>query len=445
MKTAEVYNWSRYPRVLANQYSFTRVSELQQLLQQLPTLIARGSGLSYGDASLSGEVVSTLRFNKMLNFNNEAGIIRCESGVTLDELLQVIVPAGWFLPVTPGTKFITLGGAVAADVHGKNHHKEGSFSRYIKSITVMGSDGEIVECSASKNQELFHLTCGGMGLTGIILEVELELKKTTTSMITQKNIAANNLDEMLDALRNYSHYTYSVAWIDCLSGGKNMGRGALMVGEHTVLDELPKSLRKQPLRLHTKPRLNIPFEMPSFLLNSITTGIFNDAYFSLMKLRNKEFLTHYDKFFYPLDFILHWNLLYGKPGFLQYQFVVPFDGGDSALKIILKKITESKSASFLAVLKVMGEAEHPLSFGMPGYTLALDFPVSQQLFLLLEELDAVVAAHGGKLYLAKDARMKQKVFSQSYAQYDEVKTKLKKYKGHVKFESLLSQRLSLTS
>jgi decaprenylphospho-beta-D-ribofuranose 2-oxidase len=445
MKTTEVYNWSRYPRVLANQHSFTRVSELRDLLKRVPSLIARGSGLSYGDASLSGEVVSTLRFNKMLRFNRAAGVIRCESGVTLDEILQVIVPAGWFLPVTPGTKFITLGGAVAADVHGKNHHKEGSFSHYVKSLTIMGADGKITECSATKNQELFHLTCGGMGLTGVILEIEIELKKIESSLITQKNVPANNLQQLLDELRNYNHHTYSVAWIDCLSGGKNMGRGVLMIGEHALLNELPQSMHKQPLRLHTKPRLNVPFEMPSLMLNSITTRLFNNVYFNLKKLRDGRFFTHYDKFFYPLDFILHWNLLYGKPGFLQYQFVIPFDGGDRALHVILKKITESKLASFLAVLKVMGEAEHPLSFGMPGYTLALDFPISQQLFPLLEELDAVVADHGGKLYLAKDARMKQKVFSQSYAQYNEVKSKLKKYNGHVKFESFLSQRLSLTS
>ena len=445
MKNCEIYNWTGYPRIQANLYSFSKISELQEILSQVPMLIARGAGLSYGDASLSDEIISTVKFNKLLSFDKSAGIIRCESGATLDELLQVIVPAGWFLPVTPGTKFITVGGAVAADVHGKNHHKEGSFTQYVTSITLIGPDGNIALCNAQTNPELFHVTCGGMGLTGLILEVEFQLKKIETSMIHQKNIIVRNLDEMLNRLEENHQSTYSVAWLDCLSRGQTMGRGVVMLGEHARLEQLSSKQKKHSLRLHKKSSFRIPFMMPSALLNSITSGWFNSLYFHSRKIRTKDFLSHYDTFFYPLDFIQQWNRLYGKAGFLQYQFVVPLDRGKQAMHMILKKISDSNLASFLGVLKIMSDTEHTLSFGMLGYTLALDFPLAPKLFPLLEELDRLVADHGGKVYLAKDARMKQPLFDVFYPRAAEVRTHLNKFTGVSKFQSHLSQRLSIVS
>lgn len=429
----------------AQLHTFRTHEELRQLLAQVPRLITRGAGLSYGDASLGNHILSTRHFNKMLAFDKEKGAIRCESGVTLDELLKVIVPAGWFLPVTPGTKFITMGGAVASDVHGKNHHKEGSIGRYVTEISLMLANGEVVTCSRGENRDLFHATCGGMGLTGVVLEVELQLKKIETSSIYQKNIIAKDLKELIRLLRENNDWTYSVAWVDCLSTGKNMGRGVLMLGEHANLIDLPKNERYEPLRVHTDPRLRVPFVAPSFLLNQLSIGVFNYLFNLKHVLTAKEFVVHYDKFFYPLDFVKGWNHLYGKRGFLQYQFVIPFENGEQALTDILNRICQSKLASFLSVLKLLGESEHSIAFPMPGFTLSLDLPIAPRLFPLLEELDQIVAENKGRLYLAKDARMKSDTFAKGYPAIQQFKDLLQHTGANAKFESALSKRLSINA
>lgn len=437
-----VQNWNRYPTIKACVRSFRTQEELRSILQMTPKLIARGAGLSYGDASLAPCILSTLKFNKIIAFDRSTGTVKCESGMTLDELLQVIVPAGWFLPVTPGTKFITLGGAVAADVHGKNHHQEGSFGRYVDSLTVMLANGDIVTCNKTQNADIFHATCGGMGLSGIILEVDLRLKKIETSFIVQKNLIARNITELLDLLKENSLVTYSVAWIDCLASGKNLGRGVLMLGEHARVEEIPLKYKSRPLLPHSRSRLNVSFDMPRFLLNSFSIGVFNSLYFHWHTLAREKFFVHYDKFFYPLDFILHWNRLYGKSGFLQYQFAIPSVHQDHALIKIIKLISGSRLASFLGVLKILGPSDHLLSFGMNGYTLALDFPVTDKLFFLLDELDQVVVEHGGRIYLAKDARMKTNVFEKGYPSRERFREVVKQCSDD-KFESLLSKRLAI--
>lgn len=443
-KVSQISNWSRYPVVGAQVHHFRTPEELKGLLNQIPKLIPRGSGLSYGDASLSDHILSTSHFNKMLAFDEEAGIIRCESGVTLDELLKVIAPAGWFLPVTPGTKFITMGGAVAADVHGKNHHKEGSIGRYVTELSIMLANGEVAICSPRENSELFHATCGGMGLTGVVLEVELRLKKIETSYIYQKNIIATNLAELIRLLREHNDWTYSVAWVDCLSTGKSMGRGVLMLGEHANLIELKQKDRYEPLQVHSDPKLKVPFAAPGFILNRFSIGAFNYLFNLKHVVSDKEFVVHYDKFFYPLDFVKGWNHLYGKRGFLQYQFVIPFENGEQAMAEILNRICQSKLASFLSVLKLLGESEHSIAFPMPGFTLSLDLPISPKLFPLLEELDTIVAANNGRLYLAKDARMKSATFEKGYPSIKEFKDLLQTSGANSKFESALSKRLSIS-
>ncbi len=444
-KISQIYNWSRYPVIGAQLHTFRTHEELKQLLATVPKLITRGSGLSYGDASLANHILSTSHFNKMLEFDEEAGIIRCESGVTLDELLKVIVPAGWFLPVTPGTKFITMGGAVAADVHGKNHHKEGSIGRYVTELSLMLANGDVVTCNRHENSELFHATCGGMGLTGVILEVELRLKKVETSAIYQKNLIARNLTELIQLLRENNDWTYSVAWIDCLSTGKNMGRGVLMLGEHARLIDLPQHERYEPYKVHTDPKLKVPFAAPSFVLNRFSIGAFNYLFNLKHMVGKKEFVVDYDKFFYPLDFVKGWNHLYGKRGFLQYQFVIPFENGEKALAEILNRICQSKLASFLSVLKLLGESDNSIAFPMPGFTLSLDLPVSARLFPLLEELDTIVAANNGRLYLAKDARMNSQTFEKGYPGVKQFKDLLQTSGANAKFESALSKRLSIST
>jgi decaprenylphospho-beta-D-ribofuranose 2-oxidase len=423
-------------------YTFRTIRELKEFMQGTRSFITRGAGLSYGDASLAPVILSTIKFNKILSFDREQGCIRCEAGVTLEDLLKVIVPAGWFLPVVPGTKYITVGGAVAADVHGKNHHKDGSFTRYVSSLALMVNSGEVVTCSRGKNTEIFHSTCGGMGLTGVILEAVIHLTKVKTAYVVQKNIIAPNLGALTSLLKKHASATFSVAWVDCLASGSNLGRGVLMLGEYAQVDDLRPADREFPLKVHKRARLKVPLTMPSFMLNSFTVGAFNAAFYWKHQLMKKEFPIHYDKFFFPLDFIRDWNRLYGQRGFLQYQFVIPFEGAEVALIEILRQISKSRLASFLSVLKLLGPGEHPLSFAMPGYTLALDFPVAPKLFPLLDELDKIVAAAGGRIYLAKDSRMKLDTFKGGYPEV----AHLRRHVGDIKdpkFGSLLSERLSI--
>ena len=440
-KAKPVSNWGRYPVIDARSYTFRTVDELRSFVGGTPRFITRGSGLSYGDASLAPVILSTLKFNKILEFDRENGYIRCESGVTLDDLLRVIVPAGWFLPVVPGTKYITVGGAVAADVHGKNHHKDGSFNKYVSSISVMGTSGQVIQCSRESNPELFHSTCGGMGLTGVILEAGIHLTKVKTAYIVQKNIVAKDLGALISLLKESNSATFSVAWVDCLASGSQLGRGVVMLGEYAQVDDLELADREFPLKVHKKARLGVPFSMPSFLLNGMTIGAFNYFFFKKHQWSKREFAVHYDKFFFPLDFICNWNRLYGSRGFLQYQFVIPFNDGERVMKEILVLISKSRLASFLSVLKLLGPGEHPMSFAMPGYTLALDFPISERLFSMLDALDKIVAAAGGRIYLAKDSRMKLETFQGGYPGAVQLQDQLRD-KDH-KFGSMLSERLSI--
>lgn len=441
-KARKVQNWGRYPAVNAEVFSFRNITELKQFVSSTSRFITRGSGLSYGDASLAPVILSTLRYNKILAFNKAEGIIRCESGVTLSELLKVVVPAGWFLPVVPGTKNITVGGAVAADVHGKNHHVEGSFTRYVSQLSLLMHNGDVLDCSREENSETFHSTCGGMGLTGVVLDVEIRLKKVTTAYVTQRNMVVPNLRKLIEGLKANEQSTYSVAWVDCLASGKDLGRGVVMLGEHAQVDDLPLRDREFPLKLHKKAKLRIPIDMPSFLLNGLTIGAFNSLYYHFHRMARKEFTAHYDSFFFPLDFMLDWNKLYGKRGMLQYQFVIPFGDGEAVLSRILAKISKSRMASFLSVLKLLGPGEHPLSFPMPGYTLAMDFPVTEQLFPLLNELDKIVAGAGGRIYLAKDSRMNLETFANGYPEISRFRALLAEKAG-IKFGSLQSERLSI--
>jgi FAD/FMN-containing dehydrogenase len=335
-----------------------------------------------------------------------------------------------------------VGGAVAADVHGKNHHKDGSFNRHVSSLAVMGNSGDVVSCSRESNVDVFHATCGGMGLTGVILEAGIHLTKVKTAHIMQRNIIARDLATLTSLLKTHESATFSVAWVDCMAKGTNLGRGVVILGEYAQVDELRPPDREFPLRIHKPARIKVPFTMPTFLLNSFTVGAFNSAFYRKQQWTRKEFPVHYDGFFFPLDFIRNWNRLYGKRGFLQYQFVVPFAGGEAALREILAMISKSRLASFLSVLKLLGPGEHPLSFAMPGYTLALDFPLSPALFPLLDELDKRVAACGGRIYLAKDSRMKLETFNNGYPQVARIREQVKDIKDS-KFGSLLSERLSI--
>ena len=436
-----ISNWGNYPVIQSNEQSFSLVSELEEKLSKSEEVIARGMGRCYGDASLAKNVFSTLKFNHLLGFDSSTGLIELEAGITLESILDFVVPQGWFLPVTPGTKYITVGGAIASDVHGKNHHVEGCFSKHVLEMDVMIDSGEILTCSPTQNIDLFHATAGGMGLTGIITRVKFQLKKIETAYIKQKMIKAKNLNEIIELLDKYSSYTYSVAWIDCLKSGEGFGRSILMLGEHAKVEDLPESLQKSPLKLPKKKLLTLPFYLPSFLLNKLTVSIFNFLYYNKMFKREINNVVSYEPFFYPLDAIQHWNRGYGKKGFVQYQFVLPLESREGLVEI-LKKISSNGHASFLAVLKIFGEDESLISFPMKGYTLALDLPVRKNLFPFLDELDELVLQYKGRIYLSKDARMQSKMFFETYPNAQKFVSILGKYNPS-KFISLQSKRLQI--
>lgn len=440
----QIANWGNYPVMESDERSFTCNDQLQQLVKEDEHFIARGNGRCYGDGSLAGKTISTLKFDKVLSFDVTKGIFECESGITLDQVLEIIVPQGWFLPVTPGTKLITIGGAVASDVHGKNHHVDGSFSNHIIEMDVVPESGKIITCSPATYTDLFHATCGGMGLTGIITRVKFSLKKIETSYIRQKQVKAKNLEEILQLFDEYKDYTYSVAWIDCLSKGKDFGRSILILGEHATAKELNHQHNKQPLALPKKKEITFPFNLPSWMLNAFTVKAFNFLYYNKNYKRVMDSVVPYEPFFYPLDAILHWNRGYGKKGFVQYQFVLPLQARQGLIEI-LQKISEAGLGSFLAVLKVFGRQDSIISFPMEGYTLALDFPVRKGLFTFLDELDKIVLKYGGRLYMSKDARMKPDILEAGYPSLPQFKSIIKKYNPNRKIVSVQSERLHLTN
>jgi decaprenylphospho-beta-D-ribofuranose 2-oxidase len=438
----QIANWGNYPIVESNELCFSFDSEVKELVKKEKNFIARGNGRCYGDASLAATTIQTLKYDKILSFDTQNGIIECQSGVMLDVILEVVVPRGWFLPVTPGTKFITVGGAIASDVHGKNHHVDGSFSRHVLEMDVLLPDGKAVTCSPSTNTDLFWATCGGMGLTGVITRAKFDLKKIESSYIKQKQIKASNLEEVLHLFDEFKEYTYSVAWIDCLKKGKHFGRSILILGEHAALDQLDDEKRKSPLALPKKKKITFPFQLPSFILNSLTVKAFNFLYYSKNLKREINNIVSYEPFFYPLDAILHWNRGYGKKGFVQYQFVLPIESKQGLIEI-LQRISDKGLGSFLAVLKVFGDQNDLISFPMRGYTLALDFPVRKGLFEFLNELDKIVLQYGGRLYLSKDARMESETFWTSYNNAKKFQEIIKIYNPQGLISSDQSRRLQI--
>lgn len=442
----EITNWGKYPVEEANEFVFDSEASLKSVLGSPghKPWIARGSGRCYGDASLGPNIVSTLHYTNILEFNKEKGEIYCEAGVTLEELIDVILPAGFFLPVTPGTKFITVGGAVASDIHGKNHHKEGSFSAHVTAMEIYAADGNVYTATRTQNADLFEATCGGMGLTGIILRVRFTLKKIESAYIKQVTARARNLDEIFDLFEEHRSMTYSMSWIDCFQKGNKLGRSIMYAGEHATVADLDEKKRKQPLYLAPKKKLTVPFNLPSITLNPLSIRAFNFLYFNKSPKNRHIGLIDYDTFFYPLDVINHWNRMYGKAGFVQYQFVLPLDVSKKGLTEILNRINNKNMGSFLAVLKLFGKQDDLISFPMEGYTLALDFAVRKGLFEFLDELDKVVMDLGGRIYLSKDARMKSDFFWKSYPKVNRFAEIVRKYNPHATFASTQSDRLQLT-
>jgi decaprenylphospho-beta-D-ribofuranose 2-oxidase len=414
----QIANWGNYPVIESNEESFAFQEQLQELLSMNEPFIARGNGRCYGDASLANTTISTLKFDKILSFDKKTGIFECQSGLMLDQILEVAVPCGWFLP--------------------------GSFSNHLLEMDIVLVSGKTITCSLEINHDLFEATCGGMGLTGIISRVKFQLKKIETSYIRQKQIKAANLEELIKLFDEYRGYTYSVAWIDCLKKGPYFGRSILILGEHAGLEDLDEKRRRDPLRLPQKKHINFPVNLPSWVLNVYTVKTFNFFYYSKNFKKEINNIIGYEPFFYPLDVILHWNRGYGKNGFVQYQFVLPLEAKNGLVEI-LNRISNKGLGSFLAVLKIFGKQESIISFPREGYTLALDFPVKAGLLEFLDELDQIVLQYGGRLYLSKDARMKPEMLQHGYPDLKKFKDIVMKYNPDGKIHSILSDRLFLTT
>lgn len=410
--------WGRFPR-LDCRVSRPRSAEDVRAQLSAGSLIARGNGRAYGDSAMNPVGTIDMRgLNRMLAFDPAAGQLTAEAGVLLGDVIDTFLPRGWFPAVTPGTKFVTIGGAIAADVHGKNHRRDGSFRAFVDWLEVMGADGEVRRCSRTENAQLFDWTLGGMGLTGVVIRAAFRLRAVESAWIRQTTIAAPNLAAAMEGLESGSSAAYAVAWIDCLSRGRALGRSIITLGEHAAVADLPPDRREAPFHTPRKRRLTVPLDAPSFTINGATVRLFNAVYYRKGAMGAGISLVDWDTYFYPLDAILRWNRMYGRRGFAQFQCALPLASAREGLEALLAAISSAGQGSFLTVLKRLGPQQSAFSFPMEGYTLAIDFPVNRRSLELMSELDRITIDHGGRFYLAKDSRMSAETLRRSDPRVD---------------------------
>jgi FAD/FMN-containing dehydrogenase len=409
-----IASWGRYPKA-AHQYVHKPAwnDQVPEILGRAApgSLLPHGLGRSYGDSCLNDgrDLIDCRRLNRILGFDEKSGMVRCESGVSLSEVIDVFLPRGWFLPVTPGTRFVTVGGAIANDVHGKNHHRAGTFGAHVRQIALHRSHDGLVICNSEQNPEMLRATVGGLGLTGVIAWADIQLKQVAGPWMDIELVPFHSIDSFLDLSRESDgRFEYTVAWLDCFAG-KNV-RGIFFRGNHAAE-------RGGEVRRRRGPKL--PFALPGVMLNRYSIKAFNAAYYKMHSARKGASVVPYDSFFYPLDSIGQWNLLYGRQGFLQYQCVIP-ESNVEAIGELLNRIARSGMGSFLGVLKQFGTAPPVglLSFPRPGITVALDFAMrGERTLTLMRSLDEVIQQSGGALYPAKDARMSPALFEASFPRW----------------------------
>ena len=434
----ELAGWGRHP---VDRARVDRSGELELPPGDEP-VIARGLGRAYGDAAMPGApgglVLECVRADRILAFEGDTGRLTCEAGLSLAEVLRVFVPRGWFPPVTPGTKFVTVGACVACDVHGKNHHRDGSFGRFVERLVLITADGRRVECGPALERELFLATVGGMGLTGLIVEVTLKLRRVESPWIVLETVGVEGLEAMLAGLkRSADDWPYTVGWIDCLARDRAVGRGVLMRGRHAT--PMEAAGRRWPRGLP----LRVPVDAPEWLLNPLFMRGFNYLYYRLHGGSLRRRVVSYDRFFYPLDAVGGWNRLYGRRGFLQYQCVLPRAAGPRPVATLLERLGVAGAASFLAVIKDCGPASDAyLSFPMEGTTLALDLPNRGAVTeALVHDLNRTVIEHGGRVYLAKDAVTRAEDFARMMPRLAEWRAVRDRWDPGHRFRSAQSVRL----
>ncbi len=424
-------------------------AQVAGLLQAPPPrgVIARGLGRSYNNAAQNGGglVISSAGLRRISSLDAGGGLVTCEAGVSLEQLMVAGLPHGWFVPVSPGTRQVTVGGAIAADVHGKNHHVAGSFARHVRSFDLLTPGGEVRVVTPEASPELFWATAGGMGLTGIILRATIQLTKVETSRLVVDTVRTADIDETMAYLSaTDQRYGYTVAWTDCLASGGSLGRSVITSGDFAAAGNLPDRDRGQPLAFRPGALLTAPPVFPSGLLNRRTVALANEAWYRKAPRRREAEIQSIGKFFHPLDAIRDWNRVYGPAGFRQYQYVVPF-GQDQVVRWSLERISRARAPSFVTVLKRFGDGDEGLlSFPMAGWTLALDFPArTPGLAGLLRQLDEQVLAAGGRVYLAKDSRVSAEVLAGMYPRLEDFRKLRAELDPAGLLASDLSRRLGL--
>lgn len=439
----DLSGWGRYPRLSGPLDAVFDTGSAVEATVNLPGVVARGLGRSYGDAAIGREnTLDATGLNRMQAFDPESLILATEAGVSLAEIIAAFLPRGFFPRSVPGTRFVTVGGMIASDVHGKNQHIHGTFGDHVEWLMLALPNHRVVRCSRDENTKLFAATVGGMGLTGTILSAGVRLKRVETGWIRQTTHVARNLSEAVNLLRQTGTATYTVAWIDVLARGAALGRSLILEGEHATADQLPwGNVRFPPSQ---NGRVGVPTDMPSWMLNATTVKAFNELYYrSGARKAGQTTIVPWDTYFFPLDGIANWNRIYGRRGFVQHQCVIPDDKAESVVAEILDRISSHGAGSFLAVLKRLAPGSGLMSFPMEGLTLALDIPFSERLSVLLTEIDALVVEAGGRIYLAKDATQSRETFIAGYPQLDRFQRLRDEIGAAERIASKLSERLGL--
>jgi decaprenylphospho-beta-D-ribofuranose 2-oxidase len=450
VRPARLTGWGRLAPTVARLAEPARPQDVAGLLGAVSGrgLIARGLGRSYNNAAQNdgGLVISTARLNKIISLDSQTGLATCEAGVSLEQLMVAGLPHGWFVPVSPGTRQVTIGGAIAADVHGKNHHVAGSFGQHVRWLDLLLADGAERRVTPAAEPDLFWATAGGMGLTGVILRAEIQLKRVETARIRVDTVRTADLDEAMAYLKaTDEQFGYTVAWLDCLATGANLGRSVITSGDFAAVDELPPAERRDPLAFRPAARIGAPPGWPPGLINRYTVAVANEAWYRRAPRRREGEIQSIGKFFHPLDGIRNWNRVYGPAGFRQYQYAVPV-GQEAAVRQSVEMISSARAPSFVTVLKRFGPGSPGhLSFPIEGWTLALDFPArTPGLDRLLLRLDELVAEAGGRVYLAKDSRVSGEMLAAMYPRLAEFRQLRKQVDPAGLLGSDLSRRLGLS-